>query len=160
MKKNDDVELPKQTSEPIVTVDNGSKKTIPKDAGVIKLADIFFILSTLGLGFALFTLFSFIGIALYYLLLIVLLLVTLFTLIVKIKPWFQKGEIILNIIESISPYQPYVIITSIAFSLSALLIYIFKKNYSGKTGRIVKTSIILFVEIIIAIFIYYIVIGK
>ena len=92
--------------------------------GVMKLANAFFILSVIGLILTGLVLFSFLTLIFYYLILALILILTLFILFNKIKPWFDYGESVQQFLETMYQYVPYVIGIGLGSGVIALIFYI------------------------------------
>ena len=135
-------------------IPRGVKKK-PRPA-LVKIADFFMVLSGIGLGFILFTALSFLALLAYFLILFLILFLTLFLTISKFKDARDNIESFYEIIGKSYSLWPYIIAIGGALTLVSLPIYIIKKDYVGRTPRIVSASVILVLYIAITIFKYVI----
>lgn len=133
----------------VIDQDNVDIKTDKN--GIIKFANLLFVLSTISIVLSGVLLFSLLGLLLYYLLLIIVLFLTLFTLMSKLKPWFEFGESIQQFIEAGYQYIPYIIGVGALMSLGSLVIYITQRNYIHRTSKIITNIVILVLFLVAAV---------
>lgn len=130
----------------IVAQENDSIKTDKN--GIIKLANILFVFSIIGLILSGLVVFSFLTLILYYLILIIIIFLTLFTLFSKLQPWFEGGEKVQQFIGVAYQVLPYIIAFGMATGIASLIIYITQKNYIHRKSKIITTSIFLVLYVI------------
>lgn len=118
---------------------------------VSKIANLLFVISAISLIFTGFIAFSFLGLILYYLMLVIVLFLTLFTTFNKVKEWFEKGEVIQEFLGTTFQYLPYSIGIGVTAAIVALILYITNKGYIHRTSKIITTSVVLFLYAVFAV---------
>jgi uncharacterized membrane protein len=138
----------KQKNKEVVVEQNliETKKVVPKKQFNFDTAGaIFLILGAVILFVGLLPTISLIAIAIYYLILIVILILSVFTLLAneQFMGWFSGGENITNVINAILPVSPYIMFGSVALFATAIVMYAFSKHKNAKIAGIVISSVLI-----------------
>lgn len=157
IQENVNQETQKDVSQATVTPTKNTKKI--KKSGLIRLADFLFILSIIGLILTGLIAFSFLGFILYYLILIVALLATLFILYPTLKPWIDGGNPLSEFMLFGYQIMPYILLVGGVSGIAALVIYITQKDYAFRKSRIITTSIFLALYLL-AVVLRFVVFGN
>lgn len=120
------------------------------------LANVFYVLSIIGLFFNLLVLGSFIAVALYIVLLVCFLIITLGATYSIVLPLISNTSNVTAFMTSLSVATPYVAWTSIALSALSILIFSLSKNYTFKKRKIGISIVILILSIGLVILSYLI----
>lgn len=132
---NDKTDLPPQTQE----------IKAKKKFNFEKSGSIFLILGVVVFFISLLPIFSAIFIGLYYLILVMILFLSVFTLLLNtgFMNLFSGGENITDAINSLMPLVPYVMLGSSAFFVTSIVMYALSKHKGSKIAGIIISSLFL-----------------
>ena len=132
--------------------ENQLQVTVKKHNNIaVKFANLFFVISTICLILTGLVAFSFLGLIIYYLLVICFLIITLFSTYKQVGELLSKGKVIQDFISFGFIYLPYVITAGVLSAIIALVLYISNKTYANRKSKIITSIVILIVYALAAI---------